>query len=304
MAQLSDDCFAFSGPLLPVDEVERIIRERVMPVAEVEAVPLHAADGRVIARDVADQNVGDPLDVIEIDDRNSRRRQWRIRSDGDDRRVTGMKQRLADGGTVYFELGMRLALVAFDQHEIDRAELLEQGAQRRLASSTQLVHQRPTVGRSHQNLGRPRHAMGVGILAGLIDVEAVMSVLEGRDLKAPCDDAGDDFGEERSLAGAAPAGQADDAHAALYSSPKRARGDSESAAAIMKAPGNRAGRCISFLAGGYSAGCIFPFGGGAPTWPSALSCSNHRLWCSFAQLTSTVPSHIPSNAPSIPIVPI
>src|SRR5262245_4392458 len=52
MAQLTDDCFAFSGPLLPVDEVERIIRERVTPVAEVETVPLHAASGRVVARDV------------------------------------------------------------------------------------------------------------------------------------------------------------------------------------------------------------------------------------------------------------
>jgi molybdopterin molybdotransferase len=52
MAQLTDDCFAFSGPLLAVDEVERIIRERVTPVAEVETVPLHAADGRVLARDV------------------------------------------------------------------------------------------------------------------------------------------------------------------------------------------------------------------------------------------------------------
>jgi len=52
MAQLTDDCFAFSGPLLPVDEVERIIRQRVTPVAEVENVPLHAADGRVVARDV------------------------------------------------------------------------------------------------------------------------------------------------------------------------------------------------------------------------------------------------------------
>ena len=30
MAQLTDDCFAFSGPLLPVDEVERIIAERVV----------------------------------------------------------------------------------------------------------------------------------------------------------------------------------------------------------------------------------------------------------------------------------
>ena len=52
MAQLTDDCFAFSGPLLPVDEVERIIRQRVTPVGEVETVPLHAADGRVLARDV------------------------------------------------------------------------------------------------------------------------------------------------------------------------------------------------------------------------------------------------------------
>src|SRR6516162_42962 len=53
MAQLTDDCFAFSGPLLPVEEVERIIRERVTPVAEIETVPLHAASGRVIAREVA-----------------------------------------------------------------------------------------------------------------------------------------------------------------------------------------------------------------------------------------------------------
>jgi molybdopterin molybdotransferase len=52
MAQLTDDCFAFSGPLLAVDEVERIIRQRVTPVADVETVPLHAADGRVVARDV------------------------------------------------------------------------------------------------------------------------------------------------------------------------------------------------------------------------------------------------------------
>ena len=52
MAQLTDDCFAFSGPLLPVEEVERIIRERVTPVAETETVALNAASGRVIARDI------------------------------------------------------------------------------------------------------------------------------------------------------------------------------------------------------------------------------------------------------------
>ena len=36
MAQLSDDCFAFSGPLMPIAEMERLICERVAPVAEIE----------------------------------------------------------------------------------------------------------------------------------------------------------------------------------------------------------------------------------------------------------------------------
>ena len=40
MAQLTDDCFAFSGPLLPIDDMERLIAERVQPVAETESVPL------------------------------------------------------------------------------------------------------------------------------------------------------------------------------------------------------------------------------------------------------------------------
>src|SRR5476651_2466157 len=52
MAQLTDDCFAFSGPLLPLSEMERLIGERVTPVAETERVPLRAARGRVIAGDV------------------------------------------------------------------------------------------------------------------------------------------------------------------------------------------------------------------------------------------------------------
>ena len=36
MAQLTDDCFAFGGPLLAIDDVERLINERVTPVAETE----------------------------------------------------------------------------------------------------------------------------------------------------------------------------------------------------------------------------------------------------------------------------
>ena len=52
MAQLTDDCFAFSGPLLPIADMERMIAERVQPVTETESVPLAAARGRVLAGDV------------------------------------------------------------------------------------------------------------------------------------------------------------------------------------------------------------------------------------------------------------
>ena len=52
MAQLTDDCFAFSGPLLRLDDMERLIAERIVPVAETENVPLHGARGRVLSDDV------------------------------------------------------------------------------------------------------------------------------------------------------------------------------------------------------------------------------------------------------------
>ena len=52
MAQLSDDCFAFGGALLSVEAAEALIAERVPPLAGEEAVPLAAALGRVLARDL------------------------------------------------------------------------------------------------------------------------------------------------------------------------------------------------------------------------------------------------------------
>jgi molybdopterin molybdotransferase len=53
MAQLSDDCFAFGGPMMSVDEAVGIITSRVSAVQETETVPLQMADGRVLARDIA-----------------------------------------------------------------------------------------------------------------------------------------------------------------------------------------------------------------------------------------------------------
>ncbi len=53
MAQLSDDCFAFGGPMMSVDEAVGIIAARVSAVQGIENVSLVAADGRILARDIA-----------------------------------------------------------------------------------------------------------------------------------------------------------------------------------------------------------------------------------------------------------
>ena len=62
MAQLTDDCFAFSGPLLPIADMERLIIERVQPLRETETVALGDARGRVLASDLVA-----PLDLPPFD---------------------------------------------------------------------------------------------------------------------------------------------------------------------------------------------------------------------------------------------
>lgn len=52
MAQLSDDCFAFGGPMMSVDDAVATIAARVTAVAECESVELTDADGRVLSSDV------------------------------------------------------------------------------------------------------------------------------------------------------------------------------------------------------------------------------------------------------------
>jgi molybdopterin molybdotransferase len=67
MAQLTDDCFAFSGPLMPLEQMERLIAERVTPVTETETVPLAAARGRVMAADVVAPVDLPPFDNSAVD---------------------------------------------------------------------------------------------------------------------------------------------------------------------------------------------------------------------------------------------
>ena len=50
MVQLSDDCFAFGGQLMGVEQAAALIAARVEPLTRTEAVDLRAARGRVLAR--------------------------------------------------------------------------------------------------------------------------------------------------------------------------------------------------------------------------------------------------------------
>lgn len=51
MAQLTDDCFAFGGKLLPIEDAIEMIASRVTPLGLRETVPIARADGRVLAQD-------------------------------------------------------------------------------------------------------------------------------------------------------------------------------------------------------------------------------------------------------------
>jgi molybdopterin molybdotransferase len=67
MAQLTDDCFAFNGPLLPVAEAERLIGARVNPVSQRERVVLREAVGRVLAAEIVAPLNLPPFDNSAVD---------------------------------------------------------------------------------------------------------------------------------------------------------------------------------------------------------------------------------------------
>jgi molybdopterin molybdotransferase len=67
MAQLTDDCFAFSGPLLRLEDMERLIGERIAPVTETERVGLRIARGRVTSADVTAPVDLPPFDNSAVD---------------------------------------------------------------------------------------------------------------------------------------------------------------------------------------------------------------------------------------------
>ena len=67
MTQLSDDCFAFGGPLMAAADALALLRSRLGPVVEPETVKLAAAAGRVLAEDVTALRAVPPHDNAAVD---------------------------------------------------------------------------------------------------------------------------------------------------------------------------------------------------------------------------------------------
>ncbi|HXD45217.1 MAG TPA: gephyrin-like molybdotransferase Glp [Pseudolabrys sp.] len=149
MAQLTDDCFAFSGPLLRLDDMERLIGERIAPVAEVERVALGEVRGRVLAADVVAAVDLPPFDNSAVDGYAVRHAD--LKSDADTRlavsgRLTagaGEAVPVQPGGAIRIFTGAAMpagADTVFMQEDVTRdgdavvvPKGLKRGANRRLA---------------------------------------------------------------------------------------------------------------------------------------------------------------------------
>lgn len=67
MAQLSDDCFAHGGALMPLEEALARLDQRLGPVAGIETVPLAGAGGRILAEDIVAAVDVPPYDNSAVD---------------------------------------------------------------------------------------------------------------------------------------------------------------------------------------------------------------------------------------------
>ena len=67
MVQLTDDCFAFGGALMPLDSAIAMIRERTDRVVQTELTPLGDALGRVLAAPVTGIRAVPPTDNSAVD---------------------------------------------------------------------------------------------------------------------------------------------------------------------------------------------------------------------------------------------
>ena len=159
-------------------------------------------------------NFSDPRDVVQVHYGYARIRERPIARHRDDTLVGRMEWWTPEGFAKNLQFRMRFALVSLDQNKITRTYPLQELSKSSFRLTGGLVNLDPTPSRRHDDLARTGFAMFVGILAGMIDFECVMSVLERRHSQATTSEQRDNLRQKCRLARSAPAGKTNDARTA------------------------------------------------------------------------------------------
>lgn len=67
MTQLSDDCFAFGGPLIETEAALALLEERLTTIVDQETIPIQQADGRILASNILSHRSVPPHDNAAVD---------------------------------------------------------------------------------------------------------------------------------------------------------------------------------------------------------------------------------------------
>src|SRR5258706_1691209 len=106
-----------------------------------------------------------------------------------------------------------MALVALDQQQVAWRDALDLLLERGLRLAAQLVHDDPAFLGHHDHVAAARLAVTVRILARLVDIEAVMRVLDHRYLETALDEERNELLDQGGLGASRPSRETEDLHA-------------------------------------------------------------------------------------------
>ena len=138
-----------------------------------------------------------------------------IGGDGGDEAVVGVAHGLGGGGAPDLDLGQVAVPEALHQHPVHAVvQLGDQVVHAQVGLALELAHQRQASAGSDHHFEGAGLAVAKAVLAGVVDVEAVVRVLDHRHALAAPLERRDHALDELRLAGAGKAGETDDLHRA------------------------------------------------------------------------------------------
>ena len=199
-----------------------------------------------VAAGIGEKEGGDAGGIVEVEDRQGRRRRQLPRVVGGDRDDVGVLEvarRLGVRGSPHLDLRQHGELESFHHHPVAGPELGDEVVHGRIGPGRELADLRQAaIGGDHdlRGAGLP---VPPGVLALVVDVEAVMRVLDDRHPLTGRAQRRDQPLGERGLAGTGEAAKADDVHRQGKGSSARAAGGCFNAGAKAGDVGPKFRRC-------------------------------------------------------------